>query len=212
MSTQQETDAPPPARALQRVWVVGSCGSGKSTLARELAERLGLTSVHIDDYLWLPEWRLRERGEMLNMLEERLSGPRWVMEGNLGRDARRLWAIADRAELIIWLDLPIWLTLWRVARRSLLRSAFRRTCCNGNYETFSRAFFSRKSMLLYTWRTRRLRSVIYSKLLRHRRHVRLRTSHEVAGFLEALSLRASTRWEAPPVAARNLRHELPGGA
>jgi adenylate kinase family enzyme len=203
----------PPARALKRIWVVGSCGSGKSTLARELGERLGLESVHIDDYIWLPEWRLRERGEMLAMLEERLSGPRWVMEGNLGRDARRLWAIADRADLIVWLDLPIWLTLWRVARRSLLRSALRRSCCNGNYETFSRAFFSRKSMLLYTWRTRRLRAVIYSKLLRNRRHIRLRTASEVSGFLEALSLARATGWQArEPISSRISREGLGGPA
>ena len=193
--SEPQPESPPRARALQRIWVVGSCGSGKSTLARALASRLQLSSVHIDDYIWLPEWRLRERGEMLAMLEARLLGPRWVMEGNLGRDARRLWAIADRAELIVWLDLPIRLTLWRVARRSFLRSAFRRTCCNGNYETFSRAFLSRKSMLLYTWRTRKLRTLIYSKLLRNRRHVRLRTPREVAGFLEALALRDSTQWQ-----------------
>lgn len=185
------TASSPPARALQRVWVVGSCGSGKTTTARRIAEILGTSSAHIDEYLWLPGWQLRERGEMLDMLEARLSEDRWVMEGNLGRDARRLWAIADQADLIVWLDLPFRLTALRIARRSFKRSLLRRPCCNGNYETFRHAFFSRHSMLLYAWRTRRLRPVIYGKLLRSRRHVRLRTAGEVRGFLEALAIGGS---------------------
>ncbi|HIL51599.1 MAG TPA: toxin [Planctomycetes bacterium] len=176
---------------LSRVWVVGSCGAGKTTTARRIAEILETQSVHIDEFLWLPKWKLREREEMLAMVEDRLAGEAWVMEGNLRRDARRLWQIVDRAELVVWLDLPFRLTWLRIARRSLTRSLLRRSCCNGNYETLRRAFFSRKSMLLYAFKTRRLRALIYSRLLASRRHIRLRTPAEVAGFIEALSLAGS---------------------
>lgn len=178
----------PPARRIQRVWVVGSCGAGKTTTAREIARALGTTSVHIDDYLWLPGWKLRDRGEMLERVESRLGGESWVMEGNLRRDAHRLWAIVDRADLVVWLDLPFRLTFLRLVRRSFLRALFRRSCCNGNFETFRHAFFSRNAILLYAWRTRRLRAVIYGKLLARRRHVRLRRAQDVRGFVEALAL------------------------
>lgn len=46
-------------------------------------------------------------------------------------------------------------------------------------------------MLLYAFKTRRLRALIYSRLLASRRHIRLRTPAEVAGFIEALSLAGS---------------------
>jgi adenylate kinase family enzyme len=167
---------------------VGSCGSGKTTVAKRVARLLGTSSVHVDDYIWLPGWKLRERGQMLSLVEERLSGDDWVMEGNLGRDATRLWRIADRADLLIWLDLPLRVTFWRLVRRCLRRSLLRQTCCNGNRETLRQNFLSSKSILLYAWQTRRLRRVIYGKLLRTRPHVRLTSQEEVEGWLEALAI------------------------
>jgi adenylate kinase family enzyme len=168
--------------------VVGSCGSGKTTVARRIARLLGGTSVHVDDYIWLPGWRLREREEMLDLLEERLRGPDWVMEGNLGRAAVRMWKIADRADLIVWLDFPLRVTIGRLVLRAFKRSCLRQTCCNGNRESLFRTFFSSQSILLYAWRTRGLRKVIYSKLLQHRPHVRLTSQRDVDSWLGALGI------------------------
>ncbi len=180
--------SPPAPRRLRRAWVVGSCGSGKTTVARRIAGLLGSHSVHVDDYIWLPGWKLRDRGEMLALLEERLRGSDWVMEGNLGRDAVRLWKIADRADLIVWLDLPFGLTFRRLVWRCIRRSLLRQTCCNGNRESLRQTFFSTQSILLYAWQTRRLRQVIYGKLLQHRPHVRLTSQRDVDGWLEALAI------------------------
>lgn len=192
-SPEGQEDAIDPAaelagRRARRVWVVGSCGSGKSTVARRIGALLGLASAHVDDYIWLPGWKLREREEMLTMIEERLAGDAWVMEGNLGRDAVRLWAIADRADLIVWLDLPLRVTLWRLVRRCLRRALFKQECCNGNRETLRQSFFSTNSILLYAWATRHKRRVIYGHMLRNRPHVRLRSPAEVQGWLEALAI------------------------
>ena len=186
------SDPSPASRAgeapLRRVWVVGSVGSGKSTLARRLGDLLGGPVVHIDDHIWLPGWQLRERGEMLDRVEACLAGDRWVMEGNLGRDATRLWAQVDRADLVVWIDLPLRVTLRRLLLRSLRRVLRRERVCNGNVETLRQTFFSRRSILLYAWRTRNLRRPIYRELLRGRAHVRLRSVREVDGWLEALAL------------------------
>ena len=178
---------PLPWRA-RRIWVVGSCGSGKTTLARRIGDLFGVSSVHLDDYLWLPGWQLREREQMLEMVEGRLSGDEWVMEGNLGRDAVRLWKIADRADVIVWIDLSLRVTFWRLVKRCLRRALLREECCNGNRETLRQAFFSRHSILLYAWSTRHKRRVIYSHMLKTRRHVRLRSAEEVRGWLDALAI------------------------
>jgi len=175
-------------RRARRIWVVGSCGSGKTTVARRIAKVLGIASAHVDDYIWLPGWKLRPREEMLGMVEERLAGAEWVMEGNLGRDAVRLWKIADRADLIVWLDLPLRVTLGRLARRCLRRCLLDEQCCNGNRESLRQSFFSTNSILLYAWATRHKRRVIYGHMLRTRPHVRLRSKDEVRGWLEAFAI------------------------
>ena len=187
----QDRGRPQGEHRAQRVWVVGSCGTGKTTVARRIARALGTSSAHVDDYIWLPGWRLRDRGEMLTLVERRLSGADWVMEGNLRPSAERLWAIADRADFIVWLDLPFRVTFWRLVRRSFRRAAFREECCNGNRETFRHAFLSSNSILLYAFQTRRLRSTIYPDLLSYRPHIRLRTVAQVEGWLTALEIERS---------------------
>jgi hypothetical protein len=176
----------------QRVWVVGSCGSGKTTVARRLGNALGSVSAHVDDYIWLPGWKLRDRDEMLDLVEQRLDCDHWVMEGNLGRNAQRLWSIADRSDFIVWLDLPFRVTFWRLVRRSFRRALFRQECCNGNRESFSHVFLSSNSILLYAFQTRRLRREMYSELLIDRPHVRLRTVAQVNGWLAAFEIESDT--------------------
>lgn len=172
----------------RRIWVVGSCGSGKTTLARQLGEIFGIASAHVDDYIWLPGWKLRDREEMLSMIEERLAGDQWIMEGNLGRDAVRLWKIADQADLIVWLDIPFHVTFAGLVKRCLRRGILREECCNGNRESLRSSFFSNNSILLYAWTTRHKRRVIYGHMLRTRPHVRLRSREELQGWLGALAI------------------------
>lgn len=100
---------------VQRIMIVGQPGSGKSTLARELELRTGLPVVHIDRIHWQAGWIERTREEKTRLCDEVEAREAWIFEG--GHSATWPNRLA-RAEMLIWLDLPIWLRLWRVLRRS----------------------------------------------------------------------------------------------
>lgn len=61
------------------------------------------------------------------------SGDRWVLDAAYGR-----WLDIPlaRAELIVALDFPRWLSLFRLIRRSVARAIDGQPICNGNRESF----------------------------------------------------------------------------
>ncbi len=101
---------------MRRVLIIGPCGSGKSTLARELAPRLGLPLVHMDQLGWQAGWVETEKAELIARLETVVAAEAWLIEGNYGSTlSHRI----DRADTVIYLDFPIRLCLSRLIRRML---------------------------------------------------------------------------------------------
>ncbi|MEL6913050.1 MAG: AAA family ATPase [Pseudomonadota bacterium] len=102
---------------MQRIMIIGSSGSGKSTLARTVGERLGLPVFHMDrEVHWLPGWQDRPEAEKTARVKEIIAKDQWVFEGGHSKSyADRL----ARADMLIWLDIPVVVRLWRVIRRSL---------------------------------------------------------------------------------------------
>lgn len=99
---------------MNRVIIIGPCGSGKSTLARELAPRMGLPLVHMDQLGWQPGWVETSKAELNARLADAVAGERWLIEGNYGSTlAPRL----ERADTVIYLDFPIRLCLRRLLKR-----------------------------------------------------------------------------------------------
>lgn len=100
-----------------RVLVIGCSGCGKSTLSIEISERFLLEYQSYDrDVRWLPGWRVRDRNEQRERLENLVSRERWVMDGNSPStfDIR-----LPRADLVVWLRLPRRIALIGIARRVL---------------------------------------------------------------------------------------------
>ncbi len=130
---------------MQRVLVYGVTGSGKSTLARQVAERTGLPLVEVDDLTWLPGWVQRPVDEQRRMLTEVCAGERWVLDSAYGT-----WTdvVLARADLVVGLDYPRWVSLGRLLRRTAVRVVDRRQVCGGNTETLRQAF-SRESIVLW---------------------------------------------------------------
>lgn len=146
---------------LSRVVVVGTSCSGKTTFARDLAAKLGVDHIELDSLSWLPNWVERDRDAFTSLVDEQSSGSTWVIDGNYSRVRDLLWS---RATAIIWLNYSFPLTFWRSIKRTLLRSATGQKICNGNRETFRKAFLSSDSILLWVITSYRRRKRDYRTL------------------------------------------------
>ena len=100
----------------RRIMVIGASGSGKSFLAARLAADLALPLLASDGIFWTPEWSPAPIDSIRAWLTAALAAPAWVMDGNFDEDREMLWHAAD---LIVWLDLSLPLTVSRVVRRNM---------------------------------------------------------------------------------------------
>ena len=103
-----------------RILILGRTGSGKTTLARQLAAALGVPHVELDSLYFGPDFSTAP----LSVLRERTSAAiavdRWVTDGNKRAVRDLVW---PRADTIIWLDYPMYVTLWRLAKRARSRTS-----------------------------------------------------------------------------------------
>jgi adenylate kinase family enzyme len=128
----------PPAPS--RVIFYGVTGSGKSSAARAYARATGLPEFSADDDIgWLPGWQQRTVPEQRDIAARIAARNQWVLDSAYGawRDV-----VLPRAELIVGLDYPRWLSLARLVRRTLRRAVTREPVCNGNQETIARVFIN----------------------------------------------------------------------
>jgi len=134
---------------LQRILLHGATGSGKSTAAARIAERLGLPLILADEIGWLPGWRERDLDEQRALVAAATAGNAWVLDSSYAK-----WrdAVTGRPDLIIGLDYPRWLSLWRLLRRTAARIRTREAVCNGNVESLRQAL-SKDSIVVWHFRS-----------------------------------------------------------
>lgn len=132
-----------------RILVYGVTGSGKSTLAGSIARCTGLPYHPVDDLTWELGWVPVGADEQRRRMTSICAGDRWVLDSAYGP-----WLDVPlrRADLIVALDYPRWLSLSRLVRRTFLRALDRRPVCNGNHETF-RQLVSHDSILRWHFRS-----------------------------------------------------------
>jgi adenylate kinase family enzyme len=162
--------------------VIGSTGSGKTTFADALAQRLGLLHVELDALFWQPGWVMSSADELRERVGAAIACEGWVVDGNYS--SRLGTSILEQADQVVWLDLPLRTTFWRLLRRTLRRLRTRELLWGGNTESFRNAFLSRDSILLFALRTYRPGRQARTKLVADYPHVRLRSAREVARYLE----------------------------
>ncbi|MFD1860208.1 AAA family ATPase [Aeromicrobium camelliae] len=171
--------------APRRIAVAGTSGAGKTTLAGRIAALLGLPHTEIDALHHGPGWE--PRPQFLDDVRAMVAQDSWVTEWQYSA-ARPL--IAERAELLVWLDLPVPQQMSRLVRRTLRRRWRREELWNGNVEPPLRTFLTdRDHVIRWGWRTRhRLREQVPATLAAHPsvRLVQLRSQRDVERWLASL--------------------------
>lgn len=149
---------------LRRVRVVGTSGSGKTTFARRLAAVLDVPHVELDEVFWGPDWVKRDLAEARADLEDRLSAPAWVVDGNWESSAGDVLGAA--ADTTVWLDYPRRVVMARVVRRTLRRGLLRTRLWHGNRESLRNLFLRDpdENVVLWAWTTHAGRRQRYAAL------------------------------------------------
>lgn len=104
--------------------ILGQGGAGKSELAWAIARRTRLPVTHMDVLFYRQEWTPRPPAEALGDLANVVAGQRWIIDGNFLRHAR-VDGRFDRADTVVFLDLPRRTCIYRVLKR-LIRDYGRR--------------------------------------------------------------------------------------
>jgi len=161
--------------------VVGTTCAGKTTVAKRLAERHGVPHVELDALHWGPGWSEPSAEEFRARVQEALAGEAWVADGAYHGKLGDL--VVNRAELVVWLDLPLRVTFPRLWRRTRQRMRDRTELWAGNRETWGGALFSRDSLFLWALRTNSQRRALYEERLARYDFVRLRSARETQDWL-----------------------------
>jgi adenylate kinase family enzyme len=120
-----------------RRWlVIGNSGSGKTTLARRIAAALDVPQLELDAIHWQAGWAANPT--FLEDVSALTAGSGWVVDGFYPAVRPML---TERADVLVWIDPPAALILWRVTVRTVVRRLRRVELWNGNVEPPLHTFF-----------------------------------------------------------------------
>jgi adenylate kinase family enzyme len=167
---------------MRKVAVLASAsGNGKTTFGRALAQRLDVPFVELDAIAHKANWTEATAEEMRAQVEPVVAGDGWVIDGGYRNKLGDL--VLTNADTIVWLDLPVWVWLPRLVRRTIRRVVRGEELWNGNRETFRKSFLSRDSVIYFATRRFVIRRRLYPQLLAPYHVIRLRSRREVELFL-----------------------------
>ncbi len=135
---------------MRRISVVGSPGSGKTTFGRALASSLGIPFVELDAIAHQPGWKELAPAAFEARVIEATSGDAWVVDGNYEVVRDLVW---ERADTVIWFDLPRRVVMYRVILRTIRRLLTREELWNGNREPLTNLYRwdPERNIIRWTW-------------------------------------------------------------
>ncbi|MFI7588687.1 AAA family ATPase [Spongisporangium articulatum] len=169
--------------APRRVLVAGASGAGKTTLAVAVAAALDIPHVEIDALYHGPGWT--PRASFAADVAGFSARPEWVTEWQYST-VRPL--LAERADLLVWLDLPRRVVMRQVVRRTVRRRLRREVLWNGNREGPLWMFVTDDDHIVrWAWRTHARTAGRVEAVSRERPElpvVRLRSRREVRAWVQ----------------------------
>lgn len=176
----------PQSTSPHRIAVAGTSGSGKTTWARRISARTGIPHTEVDALFHGPDWI--PRPEFLDDVRAFLATDRWVCEYHYPQ-ARPL--ISARADVVLWLDLPVRTTMRQVITRTFRRWWHKEELWNGNREV--RPFLSLDpddNIIVWAWTSRHALDDLPDRLTREAPGtalVRVRSHAEAGRWVAGLS-------------------------
>jgi shikimate kinase len=164
--------------------LASASGCGKTTVGRALAGRLEVPFVELDALVHGPNWTETPDDDLRAHVAPIVASEGWVIDGSYSRKLGTL--VLDRADTVVWLDLPIRVWLPRLVRRTARRMSGREQLWNENRETLRGALWGRESLVVYAFRSHFRRRRIYPCELARYNVVRLRSQAAVDHWLASI--------------------------
>ena len=172
-------------RTPRRVLVAGTSGSGKTTLAARIARAWGATHTELDSLHWGPGWT--PSPSFADDVRALAAGEAWVVEWQY-RPVRQL--LLERAEVLVWLDLPVRVVMLQLVVRTVHRRLRRVRLWNDNVEPPLWTVLTEDDHVVrWAWRTRHKLRDLDSRLAEVAPHlavVRLRSRREADRWIDRI--------------------------
>jgi adenylate kinase family enzyme len=102
-----------------------------------MAQVLDCPHIELDGLYHQPEWQAVEVEEFRRSVEEAVSAPTWVVDGNYSAVRHCVWEAADT---VVFLDMPLPMVLSRLVPRTVRRVITQEELWNGNREPWSNLY------------------------------------------------------------------------
>jgi adenylate kinase family enzyme len=172
---------------MRRVSMVGISGSGKTTAGRRLADSLQVPFIELDSIFHQADWQELTREDFRSEVAAAVAADGWVIDGNYSWVRDLVW---DRADTVVWIDLPRATVMRRVMTRTLRRAVTRQELWNGNREPLSNFYKwdPMENIIRYTWvkytdSVERYSAAMEDPQYAALRFIRLRSPAQVAEFM-----------------------------
>ena len=171
--------------------VVGNSAMGKSTFSKQLAKKLSLAYIELDNLYWKNNWEEPSNLEFFAKIKDQMDqySDGWVMDGNYTKSIPVKWKHVDT---VIWLDYPFHLNFYRSVKRALILSTVKKQLWpdSNNHESFQK-LFSRRSIVLWMMQQYRINREKYIALMatkqyEHVNFIHLTSPKQAEDFLNSL--------------------------
>jgi len=165
----------------KRIMIFGRPGSGKSTFAYLLSTKLNLPLHHLDKHFYKENWVERSYQEFMDIQENIIANPTWIIDGN---NTRSLESRYRNADLVFYFNYPRHICYYRIFKRLFYKNPALDDRAAGCHETV------RFSLLRYMWSFEKRVSNQIQKLKTcypNTRFVEIKNDKQLATFLKTLS-------------------------